>query len=250
MQSIDLNADVGEGGADDQALIQVVTSVNIACGAHAGDDATMEAAVRGAAEGGVAIGAHPGNDHRASFGRQEIALAPAYAATLVEQQIARLDAAARRHQATLSYVKLHGALYHQASRDRQLAAALLDVVQRHPAQLAVLGMAGSELHHEARQRGVPFFNEAFADRVYLPDGTLAPRSTPGALLTDPAAVVNQALQIVLHGTAPCLGGGQVATPCHSLCLHGDSPHAAQRAQAISTALTAAGVSLRPFAPSC
>jgi len=247
MRSIDLNADVGEGAADDPAIIAQVTSVNIACGAHAGDLATIERAVKLAIEHGAVIGAHPGHADRKSCGRQELPVTPAEVEQLVTQQINYLANIAQRNQTAVKYVKLHGALYHQASRDSQLAAAVVRTVKNHASPLCLLGQARSWLQKQAEESGVTYFTEGFIDRAYLADGSLAPRSQPGAMLRKTEDAVRQALDLALRQSTTSQAGQRIEVRCNSLCLHGDGPRAAQLAQAVHEALVEAKFAIRPFA---
>jgi UPF0271 protein len=248
MNTIDLNADVGEGLATDAELIPLVTSANIACGGHAGDDHTMSDAIVAAYSAGAAIGAHPGYPDRENFGRRELLVSPSEVEQFVTEQISRINAIANRHGQDLSYLKLHGALYHQAGRDRALAEAVVAAASRHAATpLPILGQAGSALEAAAKDAGVPFYPEAFADRAYLDDGSLAPRSLPGAVLTDEAAVVAQAVRLARDGVAVSLGGKEIPVRCDSICLHGDGTNAVALARAVRAAIEAEGIALRAFA---
>lgn len=232
MRTIDLNADVGEGAPCDAGLIPLVTSANIACGGHAGDDSTMEAAARLAIDHGVAIGAHPGHADREHFGRRELPITPDALRGLLERQVNRLHSVVRGLGGEVRYVKLHGALYHQAGQDAVLAAAVVDFVNGFHVPLALLGQSGTALERAAAAGGVDFVREAFADRAYLPDGSLAPRASGGAVLTDAPTVVAQSV-----GLAP---------KCDSLCLHGDEAGVVERASAIRVGLAAEGITLRAF----
>jgi UPF0271 protein len=248
MKTIDLNADVGEGHATDAELIPLVTSANIACGGHAGDDHTMSDAIVAAYSAGAAIGAHPGSPDRENFGRHELQFTSSAVKQFVSEQVARLSAIANRHGQDISYLKLHGALYHQAGRDRALAEAVVAVASRHVATpLPILGQAGSALEAAAKDIGLQFYAEAFADRAYLDDGTLAPRSLPGAVLTDEAAVVAQAVRLARVGVAVSLGGKEIPVRCDSICLHGDGANAVALARAVRAAIEAEGIALRAFA---
>jgi UPF0271 protein len=247
MNKIDLNADVGEGLATDAELIPLVTSANIACGGHAGDDETMSDAIVAAYSAGTVIGVHPGYCDRANFGRVELSVTATEVLIVVAEQITHLGAVARSHDQALSYLKLHGALYHQAGRDRSLADAVVTIASRHTfGPLPILGQAGTALEAAANDAGLPFFAEAFADRAYLDDGSLAPRSLPGAVLTDEAAVVAQAVQLARDGVAISLSGKEVAVRCDSICLHGDGANAVALARAVRAALEAEGITLRAF----
>lgn len=247
MKTIDLNADVGEGLATDAELIPLVTSANIACGGHAGDDHSMAEAIVAAYSAGAAIGAHPGYPDRENFGRVEWPVTPSQIEEYVGQQLRDLNAVAQAHGQDLDYLKLHGALYHQAGRDHALAEAVVSVASRRPiGPLPILGLAGSALDKAAQEAGIPFYAEAFADRAYLDDGTLAPRSQPGALLTDEAAVVAQVVRLARDGAAVSLSGKEIAVRCDSICLHGDGENAVALARAVRAALEAEGITLRAF----
>ena len=249
VREIDLNADVGEGCPTDAELVPLVSSVNIACGAHAGDAATMREAVALARRHGAAVGAHPGFADRENFGRRETPVTPAEASNLVLAQTRLLDAAAAEGGAVVVHVKLHGALYNQASRDRPLAAAVaaavasLNVGRARP--LVLVALAGSVLLDEARARGLTALGEAFADRAYRADGSLCPRSEAGALITDAAAAARQVMRIAAEGTVVTADGRVVAVAAATVCLHGDSPGAVAFARRIRQDLAAAGIAVRP-----
>ena len=249
MKTIDLNADVGEGLATDAELISLVTSANIACGGHAGDDHSMSDAIVAAYSAGAAIGAHPGHPDRDHFGRRELPVTPSEVEKVVTEQVQRLNAIASRHGQDISYLKLHGALYHQAGRDPALAQAVVAGASRNTfGPLSILGQASSALEAAARDAGLSFFAEAFADRAYLDDGTLAPRSFRGAVLTDEAAVVAQAVRLARDGVVVSLSGKEIPVRCDSLCLHGDGANAVALARAARSAIEAEGMVLRAFAP--
>jgi UPF0271 protein len=230
MTVVDLNADMGEGSAADAALFGLVTSANIACGFHAGDEESMRVACEAAAAAGVAIGAHVSYRDREGFGRRELAVDPATLGAEAAEQIEALQAAAEGVGGRVAYVKPHGALYHRASGDRACAAAIVRAAGR--ARLAVLGFPGSELLARAGEAGLPAVAEAFADRAYAADGTLVPRGDPTSLLGAEAAA-RQA--VALAGSAG------------SICIHSDTPGAVEVATAVRAALAAAGVEVRAFA---
>lgn len=257
-RTLDLNGDVGEGCGDDAALIPLLTSANIACGGHAGDEATMAAAVRHAARAGVAIGAHPGHADRANFGRVDRPLEPAAVRRLVVEQVGALLAVVRKAGAVWMHVKPHGALYHQLARDPALAVAFCDAVAlldrmkgdrggRCGRPLALFGPAGSALETAAGPAGLRFVAEAFADRAYRADGTLVPRGEPGALLADEVQAVAQVLSLARDGRVRAVDGTRVAVRADTLCLHGDTPHALGFAQRLRAELAAVGVALRAAA---
>lgn len=242
---IDLNADVGEGIGDDSAIIPLVTSANIACGAHAGDEVTMRRCIEIATEHGVAIGAHPGHENRSNFGRVAISIDEAATHRLVLDQLQRLAVIAKESSASVRYVKPHGALYHQANADNAVARGIVNAITDFDGQTALLGQSGSRLAKLAAEAGVSYFAEGFADRAYEPDSTLTPRSEAGALLHGDR-VVQQAVRLATAGEALTRGGATVAVPCDSLCLHGDTPGAVANARAVRAALEDAGVSLHAF----
>ena len=192
--NIDLNADVGEG-CDDESLLPFLTSVNVACGMHAGSPGLMDRTVSMALGRGVRIGAHPGYDDRANFGRKEIDLPNDEVENLVLYQIAALDGFVRSHGGRLAHVKAHGALYNRAAREMELARAIARAVRRYREDLVLVGLAGSKLLTAAEESGVPGAGEAFADRRYLANGALMPRSQTGSVLTDPADAAEQAVRI-------------------------------------------------------
>jgi UPF0271 protein len=243
---IDLNADVGEGAGSDAALMPFLTSANLACGAHAGDEATFRSTLEGALRHGVAIGAHPGFADRAHFGRRELALAPAEAAELVEAQIRWAQRLAAEQGARLRHVKLHGALYHLAARDGTLARALAAAVRRIDPKLIFVGLAGSELTRAGAEVGLRVAGEAFADRTYRSDGSLTPRSEPGALIADEAAALAQVLGLVREGRVIARDGAAVHFRADTICLHGDGPRAVSWGRSLRAGLAEAGVVVRPL----
>ncbi|HEY7009168.1 MAG TPA: 5-oxoprolinase subunit PxpA [Jatrophihabitantaceae bacterium] len=238
---IDLNADLGEGfGAwtlgDDDALLDVITSANVACGFHAGDPRTMQRVCARAHTRGVAIGAQVGYRDLAGFGRRRIDVAPDDLSADVLYQLGALDAFARVAGTRVRYVKPHGALYNTAADDEAQAGAVAGAVARYDAGLPLLGLPSSALESAARRAGIPFVAEAFADRAYTPDGRLVPRTEPGAVHSDEATVVAQAVRFATEGHAA------------SVCLHGDTPGAVALARAVRAALEGRGVTLASFAP--
>lgn len=252
--AIDLNADVGESfgawamGAD-EPLLACLTSVNIACGFHAGDPRVMDRTVELAVHAGLAIGAHPGHWDLRGFGRRAIAADAAEVESDVLYQIGALAAFARAHGARLAHVKPHGALYNQAALDATLARAIARGVARAGRDLILVGLAGSTAMREAAAgEGLRFAAEAFADRRYNGDGTLQSRRLPGSVIGDPEAAAAQALRIVRSGSVVAVDGREVPLGAQTLCLHGDNPSAVENAHAVRRALDAAGIALRPLAP--
>jgi UPF0271 protein len=222
-----------------------ISSANIACGAHAGDEATMRATLALAAEHGVAAGAHPGFADRENFGRIERPVTPEEAAALVTAQVAGFSKIAGER---LRHVKLHGALYNQVARDARLAAAVADELCRRWPALVLLAPAGSELLQAARARRMRVASEVFADRTYQRDGSLTPRSRPDALVRDEEQAVTRVLRMVLEGVVEATDGSSVHVEADTICLHGDGPHAVAFARRISGELAKAGVQIRPFGP--
>jgi UPF0271 protein len=250
--AIDLNADLGESyGAwrlgDDDALLSVVTSANIACGFHAGDPLTIRRACAGAVAGGVRIGAQVSYRDLAGFGRREMTVPSAELTAEVLYQIAALDGIARTEGGRVSYVKPHGALYNRAARDPVQAAAVVAAIRAYDPGLPLLTLPGSVSAAQASAAGLRVVTEAFADRAYTSDGSLLPRDQPGAVLTDPATVAARAVALVTATPLPAAGGGEVRIRARSVCLHGDTPGAVALARAVRSALEQAGAQLTPFA---
>jgi UPF0271 protein len=242
---IDLNADLGEG-LDDSLILPFLSSANIACGLHAGGPAVMDRTVALALERGVRIGAHPGYPDRENFGRTDLQLPPGELRSLVLYQLGALDVLVRARGGKLKHVKAHGALYNRAARDHALARAFADAVREFSADLILVGLAGSVQLDEARAAGLPTAGEAFADRRYLKDGSLMPRSQPGAVLLDPEQAAAQALSIVRDGSVTTSDGSRIAVSAKTLCLHGDTPGAAEIARAVHQALRGAGAEIAPL----
>lgn len=242
---IDLNADVGEGCGDDAAILACVSSANIACGWHAGDAATMRAAVRAALANGVAIGAHPSFPDRENFGRSAMQRAPAQVHADVGTQLAALAAIVQQEGGRLAHVKPHGALYNQAARDPALADAIAAAVRNFDPALKLMGLSGSELTAAARRHGLTAIEEVFADRGYLADGSLAPRGMPGAVIEDADTALAQTLQLVEHGRVHSLDGQSIALRADSVCLHGDGAHALAFARLLHQQLQARGITIHP-----
>ena len=232
---IDLNCDLGEGAGHDAELMPLITSVNIACGAHAGDAATMRATVALAQKHGVAIGAHPGFADREDFGRRELKLPPSEVRELVRAQIEAL-----RALGPVRHVKAHGALYNLAARDAALAEAIASAVQAVDAKLILFVLPNSELARAARDHGLRTANEVFADRTYQRDGSLTPRSRPDALICDARVAVAQVLRMIRESVVRATDGADVPTVADTVCLHGDGPDPVAFAKLLRAELTAAG----------
>ena len=244
--SIDLNADVGEG-CDDESLLPFLTSANVACGMHAGSPSLMDRTVALALERGVRVGAHPGYDDRANFGRRELDVPNDEVENLVLYQVAALDGFVRARGGRLSHVKAHGALYNRAAREIDLARAIARGVRRYRQDLVLVGLAGSRLLDAAEELGLSAAGEAFADRRYLPNGALMPRGQAGSVLTDPGAAAAQALQIARDGFVTASDGSRLAVAARTLCLHGDTPGAPRIAATVREQLERAGIAVAPLA---
>jgi len=245
---IDLNCDMGELPAaiedgTQESLLRWITSANIACGGHAGDEQTMTATIEQALRAHVAIGAHPGYPDRAHFGRHAMDIPVAAVRDFVFEQVKSLAVVAERHGATLTHVKPHGALYNQAVHNNGLAEAIAQGVARWSRDVVLVGLAGSPMLDVFRSAGFEVAAEAFADRRYESDGTLRARSFRDALIEDPQQAADQALRIAAGGSVQTVDGGEIAITARTICIHGDTPSAAQIAAAVAQALRAAGVEL-------
>jgi UPF0271 protein len=249
---MDLNSDLGETvdgvpTADDAALFAVVTSANVACGFHAGDDASMRASCRLAAANGVALGAHVSYDDRAGFGRRDVDVTPARLRSDVLAQLRSLARAADEAGVGIRYVKPHGALYNRIVRDRAQADAVASAVRDFSPGLPLLGLPRSQIEAAAGAVGSPFFREAFVDRGYRADGTLVPRGTDGAVLGHGDAIAERAVRLASTGRVRAVDGTVLDLRVDSLCVHGDTPGAVAMARGVRSALIVAGVPLGPFA---
>ncbi len=249
--AIDLNSDLGESFGtwrlgDDEAMLSVVTSTNIACGFHAGDPTTLLATCRDAARGAVRIGAQVGYHDLAGFGRRFIDVSPADLTADVIYQIGALDGLAQVAGSAVGYVKPHGALYNAIVHHREQARAVIAAVIAYDPTLPVLGLPGSVFLAEAEAAGLRTVTESFADRAYTSTGELVPRGTPGAVLTDADTVAARVLRMVEDGRVEAIDGTILTVRPESVCVHGDSPDAVAMATAIRRRLDAAGVDVAPF----
>jgi 5-oxoprolinase (ATP-hydrolysing) subunit A len=229
---IDLNCDMGENIGNDEDIMPYITSANIACGFHAGDEMSMRATVRLAKQYGVAVGAHPGWKDREGFGRREMSLGPEEVETLILDQIGALAAIAKSEGVEMRHIKPHGALYNQAAKDKVLANAVAGAVKRFSAELILVGLTGSDLIGAGIEVGLNVANEGFPDRNYNPDGTLVSRKEPHAMIMSPEEVAKHALDLIQNGIL----FGQDPMKVDTLCLHGDHPHAVQNAKLVREAL--------------
>ena len=247
MPSVDLNADVGEGAGDggDESLLEVVTSASVACGVHAGDAETMRRTVEAAVARGVVVGAHPSYPDREGFGRRPMDIAPVQVTEVVLAQIGVLDAVARGCGTRVRFVKPHGALYHRMADDEACARAVSQALVDAGVPVLV-APAGSGAVDVAASMGLAVATEAFADRAYRPDGRLAPRSDPGAVVSDPDEVARRARSIAVEHQVRAVDGSVIDLDASSICVHGDTPGAAVLAHHVRRALEGAGVRLVAF----
>ena len=251
MPSVDLNADLGEGFGiwelgDDDAMLEIVTSANIACGFHAGDPVRLAGTCQSAATCGVRVGAQVGYHDLAGFGRRYIDVEPAELTADVIYQIGALQALARTAGTSVGYVKPHGALYNTIVKDREQARAVAEAVHAVDPALPVLGLSGSVFFDEARRLGLRTVAEAFADRAYRPDGQLMPRREKGAVLHDPNLIAERVAAMVASGRVTAADGSMIDVEVESVCVHGDSPGAVEIATAVRKCLLADGVELAAF----
>lgn len=248
---IDLNSDLGESYGnwtlgDDTAMLDIVTSANVACGFHAGDALTLQRTCSAAAERGVVVGAQVGYNHLAGFGRWRIEMPSAELTADVIYQIGALDAMCRVAGTRVQYVKPHGALYNTAAVDERQARAVVEAVVAYDASLPLMGLPGSVLLQVGEEAGLRCVREAFADRGYTPEGRLVARDQPGALLHDPDEVAARMLRLVTEGRLTANDGTDIEVQADSICTHGDSPGAVAMARALREQLAAAGVTVAGF----
>jgi 5-oxoprolinase (ATP-hydrolysing) subunit A len=246
MKTLDLNCDMGEGfGAwtmgDDAALLDHVTSANIACGFHAGDPGTIHRTVKRALDKGVAVGAHPSLPDLQGFGRRRMNVSAEEAYDMVLYQVGALAGFATACGGKLAHVKPHGALYNMAAKDAKLAQAIAQAVKDFDPRLVLFGLAGSELVRAGRQAGLKTANEVFADRTYQSDGSLTPRTQPDAVIHDPAIAIDRVRRMIEEGKVKSTGGPDVVVTADTLCIHGDEPGAVEFARRIRAALDIDGV---------
>ena len=249
---IDLNSDLGESFGpwpmgQDAALMDSISSANVACGFHAGDPVTMRATIVMAVEKGVAIGAHPGFPDLVGFGRREMKASPAEVEDFVLYQVSALAGMASAHGARLQHVKPHGALYNMACRDRLLADAIARAVAALDRSLILFGLPGSELLRAGEAAGLRCAAEVFADRAYDADGSLTSRAKPGSVIHDTATVVERAVRMVRNKEVITVDGSTIALRAETICLHGDTPGAADHARAVRKGLESAGITIASLA---
>lgn len=251
MASVDLNSDLGESFGpwtmgEDAAMLEIVTSANVACGFHAGDPAGLLKTLREAARRGVAVGAHPGYRDLVGFGRRPMEPSSAELTADAIYQIGALAALARAAGTAVRYVKPHGALYNRIAKDARQAADVIAAIRAVDPALPLMAAAGAPIVAQARAAGLRVVCEAFADRAYEPDGSLVDRRRPGAVIHDPEIVARRMVRLVKDGVIEAIDGSEIALEAESLCVHGDSPGAAALARRLREALAAEGIALRSF----
>ncbi|OOF54153.1 5-oxoprolinase subunit PxpA [Rodentibacter genomosp. 2] len=238
MKRVDLNVDLAEGYANDEKLLQLVSSANVACGLHAGSYNEMRKAILWAKENNVAIGAHPGYPDRENFGRLNMNLSDEELQASLLYQLGAIKTLCEAEGVVLSYVKPHGALYNQAAKSPALAGLISQTIKNFDPDLALMGLSGSTMLSAAQEIGLKTISEVFADRHYQADGSLVPRSCNNALVEDDQEAVAQVLQMVIEGTVPTVEGLNIPIQADSICLHGDGNHAIEFAKKIRAALQA------------
>lgn len=244
MTWLDLNADLGEGIGNDDAMLELVSSASIACGGHAGDHVTMVVALRAAKARGVTVGAHPGFADRENFGRRRLILPPEELDDMVRRQVRDLAELAVEEGVVLRYVKLHGALANMAAEEPAIAAVSFAACEGLVRGLGILAIDNSAQVEVADAVGFPVVREAYADRAYRPDGLLVPRSEPGAVLHDAGFIAERAVRLAQTGEIVAVDGSVIQTEARSLCIHGDNPEAVAIAKGVRTALEAAGIAVK------
>jgi len=248
MATVDLNCDLGEGGADDERLMPLISSANIACGIHAGDALTIRAAIELAQRHGVAVGAHPSLDDRENFGRREMPVSPEEVRLLVLTQVRLFQKIAELSGVRVRHVKPHGALYNMAARDGRLATAVVRAVREVDPGLILFGLAGGRLVEVGRAAGLTVAREAFADRTYQADGSLTARAQAGALIHDAEVAVAQVRRMVREGVVTATDGTVLPIQADTICLHGDGPDPVEFARRLHRGLRAAGIEIKTFGP--
>lgn len=242
---IDINCDMGEGVGNEEALMPFISSANIACGYHAGDANSILHTLELCKQYKVAPGAHPSFLDRANFGRREMELPVTELYELIIQQLLIMHEMADMADVSLRHVKPHGALYNMSARDQLIAQVIAKAVKNFNSQLILVGLSGSCSIEQAIEIGLDTISEVYADRTYQDDGTLTPRVTEGAMITDPAKAAAQVLEMVQEGTVTTVSGSKIPIIAESICLHGDGPHVLEFAKTIQQTLKAKGIDIRP-----
>ena len=252
MKRVDLNCDLGESFGNytcgmDASVIPHISSANVACGFHAGDPLVMDKTVKLAKQYNVAVGAHPGYPDLVGFGRRNMAVSAAELKAMMQYQIGALQAFCKAQGVKLQHVKPHGAMYNMAAKDRKLADAICDAILEIDDSLILLGLSGSEMLKAAKDKGLRYASEVFADRAYEDDGSLTPRALEGSVITDEDEAIKRVLQMVNDGTVVTRSGKVIPIEADSICLHGDGAKAVEFAQRIRGELTDSGVEIVPLA---
>lgn len=252
MKQVDLNCDLGESFGNytcglDAEVIPHISSANVACGFHASDPLVMMKTVALAKRYGVSVGAHPGYPDLVGFGRRNMTVSPVELKAMVQYQIGALQAFCKAQGVALRHVKPHGAMYNMAAKDRKLADAICEAIGEVDSSLILLGLSGSQMLEAAKESGLPWTSEVFADRAYEDDGSLTPRALPGSVITDEEEAIARVLQMVQEGTVTARSGKTIPIQADSICLHGDGVKAVEFARRIRAELTAAGVEIVPLA---
>ena len=244
MKTIDINCDMGEGVGNDELIMPYISSANIACGFHAGDEKTMRRTVELCKQYNVAIGAHPSYPDKENFGRTDMLLHPGEIYEVIVKQVNSLEKIAEENDMAIHHIKPHGALYNMAARDRSLAPFVCLAVLDTDARYKLYGLSGSYLIKEGKSHGLKTVNEVFADRTYKDDGSLLPRNKPGALIEDTDKAVAQVLEMVKDGKVTSVSGKKIPIVAETVCIHGDGAHAVEFAKAINQALKKEGIEIR------
>ena len=244
MKTIDINCDMGEGVGNDELIMPYISSANIACGFHDGDEKTMRRTVELCKQYNVAIGAHPSYPDKENFGRTDMLLHPGEIYEVIVKQVNSLEKIAEENDMAVHHIKPHGALYNMAARDRSLAPFVCLAVLDTDARYILYGLSGSYLIKEGKSHGLKTVNEVFADRTYKDDGSLLPRNKPGALIEDTDKAVAQVLEMVKDGKVTSVSGKKIPIVAETVCIHGDGAHAVEFAKAINQALKKEGIEIR------
>ena len=237
MLQCDINCDMGEGIGNDEAIMPFISSANIACGFHAGDDITMDKTILLAKKHSVAVGAHPSFFDRGNFGRTEMKLSLNEIYELVQKQIKLIKSISAKHDVRLQHVKPHGALYNMSAKDVTIAHAIALAIKDYDTNLILVGLSGSQSVKEASQLGLKTKSEVFADRTYQDDGGLTPRSQSNALINNVAQAIDQTLQMIHNKEVTTISGKKIPVVAETICIHGDGEHAVEFAKAINKSLT-------------
>lgn len=246
---VDLNSDIGEGFGSyklgmDEEIMKHVTSVNLACGWHAGDSLIMDQTIKNAKSLSVAVGAHPGYPDLLGFGRRKMVITPEEARTYMLYQLGALDAFAKANRSSLQHMKLHGGFYNDAANNKELADAVLDGIEQYNKEIIVMILSGSYMAQEAKRRGLKVAEEVFADRGYNPDGSLVNRKLPGAFVKDPEEAIARVIKMVKEKKVTAVNGEEISINADSICVHGDNPKAIEFVAKIRESLIAAGIEVK------